>query len=411
MRILYLNPCGQMGGAEISLWDLLASVRTAEPDWELWLLLGEEGPLAAKARELGVQVIVAPFPRALASLGDAGGHAVSMLVSLLKATVGTALYARRLARIQRTIQPDVIHTNGFKMHVLGVWGRSNGTPVIWHIRDYVSTRLVMKRLLRWHAPCCSAAIANSESVAQDIQRACGPSLETQCVYNAVDLTQYSPEGGKLDLAGLSGLPPAEPGSVRIGLIATLARWKGHRVFLKALSRLSKDIPYRAYVIGGPIYQTENSQHTLEELRSLAEQLQITQNVGFTGFVPDPASAIRALDLVVHASTEPEPFGRVIAEAMACGRPVIISASGGARELITEGDDALSHPPGDDAILAERMAELARDPGLRQRMGRAGRATAERRFERSRLAAQMIPVYRRVAVQATAGIPAQSGALR
>src|SRR5438876_12032167 len=214
MRILYLNPCGQMGGAEISLRDLLASVRTAEPGWEVWLLLGEDGPLAAEARELGAQVIVAPFPPALASLGDAGSHPVSILISLLKAAAGTALYARRLTRIQRTIKPDVIHTNGFKMHVLGLWGRSNGTPVIWHIRDYVSTRLVMKRLLRLHARFCSAAIANSESVARDIRRVCGPKLEAQCVYNAVDLTGYSPEGEQLDLARLSGLPPAEPDSVR-----------------------------------------------------------------------------------------------------------------------------------------------------------------------------------------------------
>ena len=71
--------------------------------------------------------------------------------------------------------------------------------------------------------------------------------------------------------------------------------------------------------------------------------------------------------------------------MACGRAVICSAAGGAAELIAEGQDALAHPPGDDAALAARIAELVRDPELRARLGRAGRITAERRFERSRLA--------------------------
>jgi glycosyltransferase involved in cell wall biosynthesis len=81
--------------------------------------------------------------------------------------------------------------------------------------------------------------------------------------------------------------------------------------------------------------------------------------------------------------------------MACGRAVICSASGGAAELITEGKDALAHPPGDDAVLAERIDELVRNPELRSRLARAGRITAERRFERSRLAQELIPLYRKL----------------
>ena len=61
MKIVYLNPCGKLGGAETSLRELLASIRTAEPDWELWLVLGEDGPLAAIARDLGVKVLVSRF--------------------------------------------------------------------------------------------------------------------------------------------------------------------------------------------------------------------------------------------------------------------------------------------------------------------------------------------------------------
>ena len=68
MRIVYLNPSGRLGGAETSLRELLASIRAAEPGWELWLVLGEDGPLAAIARDLGVRVFVKPFPPALARL-------------------------------------------------------------------------------------------------------------------------------------------------------------------------------------------------------------------------------------------------------------------------------------------------------------------------------------------------------
>jgi glycosyltransferase involved in cell wall biosynthesis len=395
MRVVYLNPSGQMGGAEMSLMDLLASMRAAEPRWDFWVVLGEDGPLAGQARAAGTQVILAPFPRELARLGDSGSGPLRALWSCFKAFPGTMRYASSLRRTLKELQPDIVHTNGFKMHVLGAWAHPENTPVIWHVRDYVSTRPLMKRLLRMLAGRCAAAIGNSESVASDIQKVCGPQLETLCVYNAIDLKRYSPMGEKMDLDSLAGLKPASPNTVRIGLAATLAHWKGHAVFLRAVARLSRDLSYRAYVIGGPIYQTDNSQRTLDELRALAAELGIADRVGFTGYVADTASAIRALDVLVHASTQPEPFGRVIAEGMACGRAVICSAAGGAAELIADGTDALAHPPGDDTALAERIAELVRDPELRTRLGRAARITAERRFERSRLSEEVIPLYQRL----------------
>jgi glycosyltransferase involved in cell wall biosynthesis len=385
-----------MGGAELSLVDVLQSLRARQPQWELSLVLGEYGPLVREAEAAGVNVILAPFPRALARLGDSGGGSFGMMLSCIGAAAGTIGYASRLRRKLAELQPDVVHTNGFKMHVLGAWARPDSTPVIWHIRDYVSTRPMMKRLLGAFRGRCAAAIGNSKSVADDIRSVCGSELETLCVYNAIDLDRYSPSGETADLDALSGLDPAARGTVRVGLVATLAHWKGHAVFLRALSRLPKDAPVRAYVIGGAIYQTENSQRSLDELRSLARKLGVADKVGFTGYIQDTAPAIRALDILVHASTQREPFGRVIAEGMASGRAVIASASGGAAELITDGEDALAHPPGNDAVLAQRMADLVRDPDLRTRLGRAGRLTSLRRFERSRLADQLIPVYQKLA---------------
>jgi glycosyltransferase involved in cell wall biosynthesis len=79
--------------------------------------------------------------------------------------------------------------------------------------------------------------------------------------------------------------------------------------------------------------------------------------------------------------------------MACGRAVIVSDAGGAAELIEPGVNALAHTPGDSAQLAERITELAGDPTLRARLGAAGRLTAEQRFNRSRLARELVPIYR------------------
>lgn len=396
MKIVFLNPSGQLGGAERSLLDILASLRAAVPEWGLQLIGADNGPLVSAATSLGVPTAVLPFPPALARMGDAGVAEVGRL-TLLRRMVSAGpvvlTYIKQLRRALRALAPDMIHSNGFKMHILGSWARPNGIPIVWHLHDYISSRPVMSRLLRWHASACAAIIANSKSVAEDaqstIQRKPG---RVYPVHNAIDLDRFSPTGLLADLDALSGLPPAGPSTARVGLVATLAHWKGHEVFLRALSLLPRDLAVRGYIVGDALYQTDGSQYTLRELRGLAARLGLEQQVGFTGFVEEPAAAMRALDIVVHASTQPEPFGLVIAEAMACGRAVIASQGGGAAEIIKVGENALGHLPGDGAVLAERIVQLATDAELRARLGKAGRATAERRFDRTRLAAELMPIY-------------------
>jgi glycosyltransferase involved in cell wall biosynthesis len=316
------------------------------------------------------------------------------LKKLFRAGSPVIKYVAELRRVLHELRPDLVHTNGFKMHVIGARAlRTGSTPLVWHVRDYISPRPLMARLLRWHLKRCAAVVTNSRSVAEDVRRVCGDELKIYPVLDAIDLARFATAGERLDLDALSQLPAAEAGTLRIGLLATLARWKGHATFLRALSRLPPELKVRGYIIGGALYQTDGSQHSLEELRSEAERLGLAGRVGFTGFVEDAASAMRALDVVVHASTEPEPFGLVIAEAMACGRALVASKAGGAAEIINAGTDALAHAPGDAEALAGCLTRLAADADLRRRLGEAGRLTAVREFDRARLATELIPIYR------------------
>jgi glycosyltransferase involved in cell wall biosynthesis len=282
------------------------------------------------------------------------------------------------------------------MHLLGAWARPRGAAVVWHFHDYAGRRALMARLLRRSCHRCAAIVANSRSVAEDAKGVCGNQVNVHPVWNAVDLTRFSPSGTRLDLDRLAGLPPADEGVLRVGLVATFARWKGHETFLKALALLPRSLHVRGYIIGGPIYETAGSQVTMADLRRQAEMLGVADHVGFTGFVEDSSAAIRALDLVVHASTDPEPFGLVIAEAMACGKAIVVSQAGGAIELTEPGTNALSHLPGDAPALAARIEDLARDSRLRQRLGAAGRETAERCFARTRMALELAPIYESLA---------------
>jgi glycosyltransferase involved in cell wall biosynthesis len=398
MRIAFLSVSAEFGGSESALWQLVRGVRRLTPVAECVVIVPREGTLSARVRDVGASVRIVPMPDALASFGEwslRGASAVAKRSAALLAGVSAvAPYQRALQAALGDVDPDVIHTNGFKMHVLGSRAAPRGAAVVWHLHEFVSNRPLSRRLLRHHAPRAVAIVANSRSVAEDARRALGDSAPVTHVHNAVDLSEFSPSGAPADLDVMCGIAAAPPGTIRVGLVATFARWKGHESYLRALAGVTS--PVRAYVIGGPMYDTAGSQHTLEELRGITASLGLSDRVGFTGFVPRPAAAMRALDIVVHASTEPEPFGLVIAEALACGRAVIVSAAGGAAELVDDGTNAVTVVPGDTAALARAIDRLAGDPVARARLGAAGRASAVRRFDPDVFTRAFLDIYERAA---------------
>jgi glycosyltransferase involved in cell wall biosynthesis len=403
MRVLYTCVSGQLGGAEISMLDMLAGLRSEMRTWQIGLIVPEDGPVAQRARLLKVQVRVIPFPLPLATFGDATARPVcskatkrSYGPAILHAAMSAAVHVLNLRRAIGDFKPDVIHAHGFKMLLLSIWGTKLGVPIVWHMHDYVSSRPIVRKLVRFHSFRCATVIANSASTASDVMAVCGKRVKVRTVYYAVDACKFKPEGPVCDLDALSGLSPAEPGVIRVGLVAAMAHWKGHGVFLRAVSLLSKSLPIRAYVVGGLLYKTKSSQIDPAELKMLARTLNIEDRVGFTGFVDDTASVMRGLDIVVHASTKPEPFGLVIAEAMAVGRPVIVSEAGGAAEILQLSSAALGFSPGNVTGLATRISEFACDPELRRTMAARGPAAAQKFFGQRRLAWELIGVYKQVA---------------
>jgi glycosyltransferase involved in cell wall biosynthesis len=399
LRILFLNVVSVIGGAERVLLDAMTSLGEMPHPAELHLVVPTEGPLVNAARSLGVIVHLLPMPAALAGMGDSALRdrgRVQALGKLIwhtpRALAAAARYADALGSLVRSVQPDVVHSNSLKFHLLARWARLANVPVVWHVHDFLSTRPLMAWGLRWAASSAQAAIAISNAVAADTRTLLGQ-CPVAVVPNAIDTNRFNPVGAAADLDALAGLGPAPPGTLRIGLVATYARWKGQDVFLQASKHVLKQLPgdTRFYVIGGPIYQTQGSQWALEDLRSLVANLP-ADRVGFVGFQANTADIYRALDVVVHASTRPEPFGLTIVEAMACGRAVIVAKSGGAAELFMDNHDAIGVNPGDATALAEAIGSLLLDPALRRRLGETARASAVNRFARQRLGPQLLNVY-------------------
>ena len=397
MRVALLSVSAGIGGSETSLLELvrgLAATRACEPI----VVLPKAGPLDGRVRAVGGATRILPMPDALLSFGEWSMRSVTDVgrrsATLARVAAATRTHRRALTGLLREIDPHVVHTNGLKMHVLAARAAAPGVPIVWHLHEYLKTRRLSRMLLRHHVRRASAVVANSHSVAADLAETLGHGAPITTIYNAVDLEEFAPDGPLADLDRLAGLPPAPPGVCRVGLLATFARWKGHDVFLRAVGEARA--PLRAYVIGGPVYDTAGSQHTIEDLRARAAALGLADRVGFTGFADRPSHALRALDVVVHASTDPEPFGLVIAEGMACGKAVVVSRAGGAAELVADGEDALATPPGDAAALAAALERCASDPALRTRLGEAARRTAVRRFDPATFVGAFLALYTRLA---------------
>jgi glycosyltransferase involved in cell wall biosynthesis len=392
VRVLFLNPIARIGGAEQSLLDLLSCLRDSAT---VGLLTLEDGPLVARARELGVQTTVVTLPPELMRLGDAGASP-SLLRVMAEAARSPLSGIRALRTFSAAIaafRPSVVHSNGIKTHLLSGLASTGDARLVWHVRDFIGSRRVVRALLPRVSSRVSATFAISGAVERDIRKVL-PLVPTAVVYNSVDIERFRPRDpnhGLLD--SLASLSPAPKGTIRIGLVATFAIWKGHRLFLEAAARAVRRslVPLRFYVVGGPIYLGAGTQVTEDDLRAWVRELGLEQVVGLVPFVENPEIVFNGLEIAVSANTSPEPFGRTVVEALASGVPVVTGPDVGALEDLPDGAverlDLLSAE-----TLGAALASLASDSERRAALGRKGIEVAPR-YSRERLRGRVVDLYR------------------
>jgi glycosyltransferase involved in cell wall biosynthesis len=300
--------------------------------------------------------------------------------------VAVAAYVARLAGRLRRIRPDLVHTNSLKAALYGgVAARLAGVPVVWHVRDRIAPDYLggpaaaLVRALSRVLP--DAVIANSATTLATLP----VSRRRPGLWRVVP----SPvPAGPLERVARPG------GPLHVGMVGRLAPWKGQHVFLEAFARAFPTGPERAAVIGGALFGEEDYEASLGRD---AARLGIAERVELRGHRLDMAGELAHLDVAVHASVAPEPFGQVVVEAMAAGLPVVAAAAGGPAEVVTDGVDGILVPPGDIEGLAGALRRLAGDADLRDRLGRAGRARAVA-FRPEAVAASVMELYREVLAQ-------------
>lgn len=371
LRVAFLGHVARLSGAELAMVRLIGALGDRV---EAHVLLAEDGPLVPMLREAGASVHVVPLDD---RVRDVRRASVAGAVRDPRQLLAGGRYLGRLVRRLRAIEPDVVHAYTLKAGVYGALAaRLLRAPSVWHVHDRIAddylparTATVMRGLIR-SLP--DVAVANSKATLATID---APRAGARVIHNPLQATRAH--------------APVPDGCFRIGMVGRIAPWKGHEVFLRAFAdAFAADEPVRAVVVGAALFGEEAAE---QALRHVVAERGLSARVELRGFRQDVREELARLDVLVHASIVPEPFGQVVLEGMAAGLPVVATREGGPGEIVEDGESGLLYPAGDVAELAARLSRLRTDAALRTRLGDAGRERS-RAFAPGPIAQQWLAVY-------------------
>ena len=349
MKIAVVMPLAeQRGGGELMLLHLMQQGRSLGVDWLIVFL--QDGPMVAQVRQLGVETRVIHSGRLRSPL---------QFVATIAA----------LTRIVRDEQVTLVFAwMSYAQLYAGLAARRACVPAIWYQLgipldrgwlDKVATRIPAQGILA-----CSQAGAEAQAKLR-------PARPMRVVYPGAELERFDPAAlpSPADARRRLGLPEHVP---LIGIVGRLQRWKGMHVLAEAMPKVLARYPDAHCVIVGGDHAFEPDYPTFLAGRIAA--LGLETKVTLAGLQSNVPEWMQALDVFVHASDR-EPFGIVIIEAMALGKPVVAGDAAGPREIITDGVDGLLTPYGDADALACAILRYLNDPTFAQRAGAAARRRA------------------------------------
>ncbi len=305
-----------------------------------------------------------------------------------------AAFIWRLRGAIRHHRPDIVHTNSLKADLLGgLAARLAGIPVVWHIHDriasdYLPGRMVwlLRRLSR-HVP--KAVIANSQCTLETLYL---PTSKPKIIaYPGIP----DPMAGRLPFPEQpSARQPRTVSGATVILVGRISPWKGQDVFIRAAAIVNRTRPDVHFNIVGSVLFGEEAYET--EIRQLVQKLGLEKVISFLGFRKDVPDLISKADLLVHASTSPEPFGQVVVQAMAAGKPVVATRGGGVVEIVAEYETGLLVPMGDADAMAAAILMILANPAQAAAMGTAGRQRYLKHFTIQTTIDSIQPLYESIA---------------
>ncbi len=366
-KILFFDHTAALGGGEVALLNLVK--RLDRSRFRPIVALGATGTLQARLLEAGVETHVLPMDASVVhTRKDSLGVGSLLRVGAMAHSVA---YAWRLARFMRRHQIALVHTNSLKADIIGgVAARLARVPVIWHVRDRIENDYLPAPVVTLFRKLCrivpAYVIANSTATLHTLRLP--QDRLTATVYSGVDQKRIQVVHDGVDGDKARHKPNASSSCV-IGIVGRLSPWKGQHIFLQMAAAVHARFPNARFQICGSAMFGEEAYEA--ELRAQAQRLRLQDCVEFLGFRADVFAVVEGLDLLVHASTTGEPFGQVIIEGMALGKPVVATNGGGVPEIVVEAVTGHLVPMNDADAMTNAVLDLLQDTARAQAMGQAG----------------------------------------
>jgi len=300
--------------------------------------------------------------------------------------------AQRVARIIKDEAIDLIHHNNSLNRASVLAARLAGVPHICHVRKLHDLPFVDRYLAR----SVDFFIYISRAVEQCYRSQGIPASKGQVVYNPINIKAFTQADHSAELRTELGLTDQ---NLLISNVGRLDWWKGHDDFLRAIAEVTRSQPNAKALVVGACDSAPENQAYYQGLQQLVTDLGLSRHVIFTGFRTDIPRIMAASDIVVHSASEPEPFGRVIVEAMAAGRPVVATAAGGVLDIVEDRVTGLLVPPRNAALMAKAIQQLLQDREQAETMGQRAQQRAQERFSIKQHVTAIQRIYQEVLASA------------
>ena len=307
------------------------------------------------------------------------------------------------------LRPDIVHTHNPKPGVYGRlaarWARVPAVVNTVHGLYALPSDPWGKRALAYGVERAAAACSQVELVQNPedllvLQKLGVRREKLTLLGNGIDLDRFDP--ARIDVATAAMLRHEVgdgPDDVVCGVVGRLVWEKGYRDFFNAATQLRRRIPHLKFVVVGPSDPRKRDAVTDVDLR----RAEAEANIRFLGLRDDIAALYAAMDLYALASRR-EGWPRSAMEAAAMGLPIVATDIRGCRQVVEHGVTGILVPARDAEALADAIESLARDPGARQRMGRAAQRKARREFDQQRVIDITLGVYERLVRCIAAELP-------
>jgi glycosyltransferase involved in cell wall biosynthesis len=388
-----MNEDGTVGGSHQAMFDLIAHLDPRQ--FQPVALYYQDQQFARRLVDSGVEVYTWDRQRQTERVHEACVRSLAGSVALRMRAV------RERIRFLRALRIDLFHANNAPHIGYHDWlpaATVAGIPAIAHARGpYFPPSSAGKR---WLARRWKRVIAISGFIEHDLLAAGFPHHRVRKVFDGVDVERFagSVKTPRAEVRAHLGLLPEQ---FVVAMVGNIKRWKGQGVVLDALSLLGADLRNRIRVLfigdleNAPASATGYARSKpglyYEELQRTVTERCLTDCVTFLGRRQDVPDLMNAADVVVHASTKPEPFGLVVVEGMALGKPVIAANDGGPADIVVPGS-GLTFDTQKPEQLAQALQRLAADPRLQVSLGTGARARA-REFTIDRTVRAVEQVYR------------------